>query len=259
VFADQSRATASQPETLLSIEQETPSQVSTRLVRGRARFEVTRAPQRSFIVRASDVTVSVVGTVFSVELVADRVGVWVERGIVDVDWRAGYQRLSAGEGGWFPPLLVATEPSVADKARAPGTAPSARSERSAEPAAESARELLAKMDSARAQGQPERAVELLRRILREHPTDPRAPLAAFTLGRILLTELGRPREAAAAFREVQTRAPGSSFAEDALAREVEAWRQAGESERARALARSYLERYPAGRHVRKLRNGDGSE
>jgi transmembrane sensor len=89
--------------------------------------------------------------------------------------------------------------------------------------------------------------------LREHPQDPRAPLAAFTLGRLLLNELDRPREAAAAFHEAQVRAPRGQFAEDALAREVEAWKQAGESARSRAAAETYLERYPVGRHVRRVK------
>jgi hypothetical protein len=57
-------------------------------------------------------------------------------------------------------------------------------------------------------------------------SDPRAPLAAFTLGRVLLRELARPREAAAAFAQARALAPRGPFVEDALAREVEAWLQA---------------------------------
>ena len=113
--------------------------------------------------------------------------------------------------------------------------------------------MLAEVDTARSQGQLERAVELLRQILREYPNDPRAPLAAFTLGRVLLNELGRPREAAAAFHTVREKGPSGQFAEDALAREVEAWSRASEPERARALASAYLEQYPAGRHARRVK------
>jgi transmembrane sensor len=96
-------------------------------------------------------------------------------------------------------------------------------------------------------------------VLREHPNDARAPLAAFTLGRLLLNELGRPRDAAAVFHELQVRAPGGQFAEDALAREVEAWKQASEPGRARSAARRYLERYPAGRHLRRVKALAGLE
>jgi transmembrane sensor len=113
--------------------------------------------------------------------------------------------------------------------------------------------LLAAVDEARSRGERGRAVELLRQILQDYPGDPRAPLAAFTLGRVLLNELGRPREAATAFNRVRKMAPASQFAEDALAREVEAWDRASERERARALAAEYLERYPAGRHARRVK------
>jgi transmembrane sensor len=261
LLGDQSRATAVEPATELSVEEDTPERVRTRLTRGRARFEVAPRSERSFSVHAGNVTVSVVGTVFSVEVVADRVGVWVERGVVNVDWGLGHQRLSAAEGGWFPPLVLGGKVNdlAADGAaqrEKPRTVPGPGDAQPGNPALHataSAQELLAEVDTARSHGQPERGVELLRQILREHPADPRAPLAAFTLGRVLLTELGRPREAAAAFREVQTRAPRSPFAEDALSREAEAWGQAGELGRARQLARSYLERYPAGRHVRKMK------
>jgi outer membrane protein assembly factor BamD (BamD/ComL family) len=70
---------------------------------------------------------------------------------------------------------------------------------------------------------------------------------------MLLNELGRPRDAALTFHELQLRAPRGEFAEDALAREVEAWKQAAEPARARAAAERYLERYPAGRHLRRVK------
>jgi transmembrane sensor len=85
--------------------------------------------------------------------------------------------------------------------------------------------------------------------LREHAADARAPLAAFTLGRVLLTELHRPREAAAAFASARALAPSGAFAEDALAREVEAWAKAGEVAQARARAEEYLRLYSRGRRA----------
>jgi len=228
--------------------------------RGHAHFDVTERPGRAFSVRAGSVTVSVIGTVFNVEVVADRVGVSVERGGVEVDWGLGHERLLAGQSGWFPPLLVsgnenawAEQPAAPPKLHPAEPAASASVAGSTAPAASSAQALLAASDAARSRGDAALGPELLRRVLREHPNDPRAPLAAFTLGRVLLTELGRPREAASAFREVEVRAPGSQFAEDALAREVEAWVRASEPARARALAKTYLERYPSGRHVRRVK------
>lgn len=253
---DQSRAIALEPDTRVAVEEDAPERVHVRLERGRARFEVTRRPERSFTVRAGNVTVSVVGTTFGVEMIADRVGVTVEKGAVEVDWGLGQRRLLAGESGWFPPLVMSAQPEA--------TTPSLRSANDggntpaplgsgAHSSARNAQQLLTDVDTARASGQTSRAVELLREILRDYPNDPRAPLAAFTLGRVLLNELGRPREAAAAFQQVRQKAPTSQFAEDALAREIEAWTRASEPGRARALATIYLERYPNGRHARRVK------
>jgi transmembrane sensor len=251
---DRSRAVALEAGTQLSVEEDAPERVHLRLDRGRARFEVTRRPERSFSVRAGSVTVSVVGTTFGVEVVADRVGVSVESGVVEVDWGVGQKRLVTGESGWFPPLVTspARESYASEPARSAPVDPEPASSSDRAPGT-NAQSLLAEVDAARSRGQPGRAVELLRQILRDYPADPRAPLAAFTLGRVLLNELGRAREAAAAFHQVRTMAPTSQFSEDALAREVEAWDRASERERVRALAAEYLERYPAGRHARRVK------
>jgi transmembrane sensor len=260
-LADRSRAVPLEADTELAVEEEAPERVRLRLDRGRARFEVTRRPERSFSVRARNVTVSVVGTTFGVEVVADRVGVSVEKGAVEVDWGVGQKRLLAGENGWFPPLVMSGQPEPADvgPTRVVGPPAVAVSNGSPRPSMSSAPLLLAEVDVVRSQGNSARAAELLRQLLRDHPDDPRAPLAAFTLGRVLINELGRPREAAAAFRLVQKKAPTSQFAEDALAREVEAWERASEPARARSLAAEYLERYPSGRHVRRVKALGGIE
>jgi transmembrane sensor len=82
-------------------------------------------------------------------------------------------------------------------------------------------------------------------------------LAAFTLGRVLLEELGQPNEAAAAFARAEALAPRGALAQDAIAREVEAWSRAGEVSRARARAEEYLRRYPEGRRIRSVRHFGG--
>jgi hypothetical protein len=73
------------------------------------------------------------------------------------------------------------------------------------------------------------AIPYLRRLLRDHPGDARAPLAAFTLGRILLAELGQPTEAADAFALARRLAPRGPMASHALAREVEAAARGGDA------------------------------
>jgi transmembrane sensor len=264
LLADASRALALEPGTRLAVEEDGPARVRLRLDRGRARFEVTRRAERSFEVRAGEVVVKVVGTVFDVELVADRVGVSVERGAVEVNWGRGQKRLSAGERGWFPPLVLSenagpAEPPASARAGSGGKAQVTPPASATPPAELDAQELFAEVDASRARGNPARAAELLRQLLRDYPNDPRAALAAFTLGRVLLNDLASPREAAAAFRQVREKAPASQFAEDALAREIEAWNRASEPDRARSLATTYLERYPAGRHAQRVRMLFGSK
>jgi transmembrane sensor len=264
---------------------QSPGRIGLSLTRGSGRFEVTPRPERSLSVRAGDVTVTVLGTVFTVERIADRVGVAVERGTVRVEWSTGARLLGKGESGWFPPLAVSAQPereTERDDARKPVPRPAAQTLREpkesragnvgvstaihrAEPAGpaseqrEDAEALLLAADAARVAGNPERGVALLRQVLRERRNDPRAPLAAFTLGRILLMELGRPREAAAAFAEVRRLSPQGAFAEDALAREVECWSQAGQTDVAHARAAEYLRLYPAGRRTATIRALGNSE
>ena len=88
-------------ETSFAVVEDTPQRIVVALAKGGARFDVVPRPERVFAVRAGTVTVSVLGTAFSVERVADRVGVAVTRGAVQVDWGAGARRLAAGEEGWF--------------------------------------------------------------------------------------------------------------------------------------------------------------
>ncbi len=114
-------------------------------------------------------------------------------------------------------------------------------------------ELLLLADVARFSGHPGDAVPPLRRLLREFPSDPRSPLGSFTLGRILLDDLGQPREAAASFHHVGELDPEGPLTQDALGREVEAWSRAGEQSLARSRAEEYLRRYPSGRRLRSVK------
>jgi transmembrane sensor len=120
-----------------------------------------------------------------------------------------------------------------------------------------ASDLLLAADAARLSHHPADAVIYLRDLLGSYRTDPRAALAAFTLGKVLLDDLGKPIEAARAFAESQALDPRGALAEDALAREVEAhWRALDES-RARERAERYLKRYPSGRRAHLVRRFGG--
>lgn len=120
-------------------------------------------------------------------------------------------------------------------------------------------ELLLAADVARLSRHPDMALSPLSQVLDRHPDDPRAPLAAFTLGRVLLEELGRPREAAAAFARARSLSPTAPLAEDALAREVEACSRAGDTVQARKLAEDFARLYPAGQRLRAVRHFGGIE
>ena len=117
--------------------------------------------------------------------------------------------------------------------------------------------MLLAADQARLSGHADEGAELLRKLLREHPSDPRAPLAAFTLGRLLLIELGRPAEAAAIFAQARRIAPTGPFAEDALVREVEALSKAGLAAEAHARALEYQHLYPNGQRMATVRTAGG--
>jgi transmembrane sensor len=259
-----------------------PEDVTLRLDSGQARFSVTPNPQRPFRVIARDVTVTVLGTIFSVALEPHGVRVAVERGRVRVDAPHVTRELTVGETADFessptappetvvdplPPLEATSGPSTR-----PATGPSWRTlakdqsygaaltrltAEGPNAVRDTPDDLLLAADVARLGGRPDRAVAPLKRVISDHAFDPRAPLAAFTLGRTLLEQLGRPREAAQAFATARRLDRGGALTQDALAREVESWAGAGEAERAHARALEYVKLYPQGRRVAAVRRLGG--
>lgn len=117
--------------------------------------------------------------------------------------------------------------------------------------------LLAAADVARLSHHPAEAATRFRAVIARYPRDPRASLAAFHLGLVLLEELARPREAAAAFARCRRLDPGGDLVEDALGREVEALFRAGDSAAAREAAELYLRRHPNGRRANAVRGYGG--
>jgi TolA-binding protein len=114
-------------------------------------------------------------------------------------------------------------------------------------------DLLRAADVARLSGHPAASIAPLRRVLSHFVDDPRASLAAFTLGRVLLDDLGNPREAVDAFLQAHALAPRSPLAPDALARAVEAQARAGDVESARVTAAKFLRDYPKSGRVEAVR------
>jgi len=260
-FADGSSARVSDDGELV-VKVATPQRIESVLATGAADFEVTKHPERDFVVVAGPVRVRVVGTHFRVERSGERTRVSVTEGKVEVQEGETRSYLEAGESRFFPSLVATNreEPhavsSVGARARflelaRGGDFKAAYQIMAQSPAAvgSSAEELLLAADAARLSNHPEQAVGYLRRVTTEHAGDSRAPLSAFTLGRVLLSQLSRPGEAAEAFALARRLRPSGSLAEDALAREAEARSAAGSSARGRSLAQQYVASYPRGKHL----------
>jgi transmembrane sensor len=195
----------------------------------------------------------------------------VERGRVRVLWADREVELGAGEGREFPPPLEAEAvavdslPQVAalpsDGGEAGWRELAQRGEyasaysvlRRTKSPLRGAEELMLAADVARLSGNAAQAVPHLQAVMQRFPSDPRAPVAAFTLGRVYLDNLGQPAEAAAAFRRTRSSWPRGPLAQDAWAREVAAWRRAGHMTEAAQTARQYLERHPKGPHAETMR------
>jgi transmembrane sensor len=240
------------PTTVIKKKRESDSEILFELEAGTATFDVVPKPSRVFRVNAGAATVEVLGTSFRVARKQARSEVTVDRGRVIVSWEGGSRVLNEGETGTFPPPEALR---VASEATAPAIPTRDSQGVRSEPT--TAEALFASADKARKEGRPDQAVGFLKTITDRHSGDPRAPLAAFTRGRVLLESLGKPREAAQAFAQARALSGRrSALAEDALAREVEAYAAAGESGLAHDRAELYRRNYPKGlRREQVIRSG----
>ncbi|HKO53927.1 MAG TPA: FecR domain-containing protein [Polyangiaceae bacterium] len=294
-FGDGSTVQLLDAASVLDVGAASPNAVEVSLRSGSAEFEITPNPKRRFVVHAGIAEISVLGTHFRVTREEPRVRVEVTRGRVAVDFAGNSRQLTAGESSWFPPAESAAEaPSPAASAAALPPAASSPAVSAALPAPSASvdgatprhrfldhakrgeyreaysvlerapavigngpEDLMLAADAARFSNHPAQATHFLERVTHEHARDSVAPLAAFTLGRIYLSQVGQPAKAADAFALSRKLAPGGSLAEDALAREVEAAQLAGQASRAHDLAEQYLRRYPNGRRLASVRKSAG--
>jgi transmembrane sensor len=254
------------------------------LRRGSAHFEVVPRRSGKFRVVTDAVVVEVIGTAFTVERSERSVRVAVEHGVVRVTRGEESATLGAGEARSFE--LTPPEEKGAQTAETPEDAPpddladaGAMAQRTTAGGKEwrhLAREgdfegayrvlqrqkhtvrdepgdLMLEADIARMSGHPSEAIAPLRRLMNHYPKDPRASLAAFTLGRVLLEEVGDPHGAAQAFESARRLQPKGPLDESALSRAVEAWSRAGEPGKARSLANEYYRLYPNGEKTRLVK------
>jgi transmembrane sensor len=269
---DGSVATPRDSATLLAVKRDAADEVALELARGQGHFEVTPNPKRRYRVHAGPVDVEVLGTAFDVEHRGATASVRVDHGVVRVVWGGGSTTLRTGESGIFPPpsgdaLPPADVAAAEPDARETGPAKSAREPWRALARAGKHKEafgslgkqpvedlagLLLAADAARLSGHPREAARYLEHLVQRYPESPSAPLAAFTLGRLALYELKQPKVAAGSFARAYTLDPKGPMAEDALAREAEAYHQAGDAQRSKSAAERYLERFPRGARRKEL-------
>ncbi|HEX4405510.1 MAG TPA: FecR family protein [Polyangia bacterium] len=210
------------------------------LADGPATFAIPARAGRAVVVHMARFDVTILAAAFTLAPFEDRARVDVTSGDVEVRWSSGRAVVHAGRDALLPAPVVASSPV------APRAVPDAEA-------------LMRDADAARRAGRPAAAVPYYRRLLRAFPSDERAPVAAFTLGRVLLTQLDRPDEAADAFATSRRLAPAGALADDAWAREVEAAARAGETDRARGLARAYLARHGDEPRATAVRRAGGLE
>ncbi len=274
-YADGSVAELGAAGGVVHLDRQDADLVSSTVVSGSARFDVVPNHARTFEVHAGDVSIRVLGTAFIVERSGSGAHVSVERGRVRVIWSGGEALLGVGEAGEFPPASALSVSAPADASATPTPMPvdalpstprvwrdlaqhgryaqAFVALRQSNDVRDEAQDLLLAADVARLSAHPAQAVAPLRKVSQLYPRDPRAPVAAFTLGRVLLDDLGRASEAATAFELAASLWPSGPLAGDALAREVEALKRSGQSPQARRVAQKYITLHPDGRHSPALR------
>jgi TolA-binding protein len=225
---------------------------------GTVTYEVVHNPVRRFVVRVRDVSVSVLGTVFRVEVRPTEVSVHVERGQVEVAQLERRVRLNAGEGIVLETSAVVAPgaPSAEPSDLPPSGPPAIESPPAPRPGDGASKgvspvQLLDRADRARARGELDDAAAALHELLRQYPNDARAALAEFMLGSVEMTR-GRPSDAARAFRACVQRAPGGTLGEDALAELAKAQALSGDKAAASSTAHLYLAAYPSGVHRKAM-------
>lgn len=221
--------------------------VAMRLERGAARFEVRHDPDQTFRVDAGPVLVEVLGTEFTIARDAHQATVSVIRGVVRAHWHGGSAILRAGESATFPPALT-PEPPASSRPPVRSTQPAPVDP----PVQETVDELLEAADRARLDGRTDDAVSLLERALARSLDPEREAVAAFALANVR-SKRGEYQLAAKTFARAHAADPDGALAEDALAREVEAWAHGHDAERAREAALRYQQRYSEGRRSKMVR------
>jgi FecR protein/Tetratricopeptide repeat len=269
-LADGSRVEHSSEHTI-EIAAVTPERVELRMARGRARFRVAKNPKRAFLTRAGGYTIRVVGTEYAVDVGTASVRVEVSHGEVEVrrDGSADVWRVHAGEV-WSssrtasasgahrdPPASPAAPRLVAPPAQAAKTQPTTAADPAVRPstlskpnAQSSSAALFQQAQEARVAGRRDETARLLAEFVQRFPSDPRAGLAAFELGRLRL-DAGDAKGAIEALSQAER--AGAALGEQVQARRVQALEQLGDLASCRAARATFLARFPGGTFAEVVR------
>lgn len=115
-------------------------------------------------------------------------------------------------------------------------------------------ELFALADAARYRRRPEIARAALLAERERFPRSPRALDAVFLLGRVEELRAGGKAKALTWYDEYLARAPGGTYAAEALGRKMILVKETVGAERARQIAAEYLERFPSGSYAEAARS-----
>lgn len=166
-----------------------------------------------------------------------------------------HEPVDAGHAA-LPP--AAPRPAALPPAALPPVDETARSspvpERSTPPAPRApsdqhARALFDRANAARRQGDLGRATRAYEQLVRQHPDDARAGLAALELGRLRMDEFQDAAGAVTALQLAVARASDPGLRADALARLVRAYEILKDRDGCQRARADYLQDYPTGAHV----------
>jgi transmembrane sensor len=264
-FDADATGTRMSPDAEAVVVEQNPARTRVDLRRGSVHFDIGHTG-RAFQVQAAGVTVTVLGTSFTVTRQRAEVTVAVKRGRVRVQSGNDMFELSGGEQRSVNVEGMAAEPSEAEPPNSQSASESTTIVPTVSPAITSKRPLRATAravgDSASGHVQRDDVEMLMRaadesrqaqdwsaaladygRVVAQHGHDSRAGLASFSMGRILLHQLHRPGQAARAFADARRLPLSPGLAREALGREIEAWHAASDDVQARGLAQEYVRRY----------------
>ncbi len=235
---------------------------------GEAIYDIMHRENRSIMIIAAGVEITVIGTVFVVSVEESMVRVEVKRGVVKVNDQERTVTLRASEA-----ITVANVKSndLDSDNKADSLTLQLQSQEAIPKDTDfvfhinslskqgslddrlNTDSLFSRVDKARSKGNFAEAAELLNRIIAKKENKLTTASAQFILGKVERAR-GRHAAAAEAFRKCSINAPGRSLAEDALAEQALSWRDNKNTIRAQNIARSYLANYPKGMYVSKMQS-----